>query len=277
MCRHIAYLGQPHSLARLLIEPAHGLLAQARAPRLQDPGTGSVNADGFGIGWYPPTGPAHPARYRRAVPIWADANLPDLTRAIHAPAVLAAVRCATPGTSHEESAAAPYAHGRWLFSHNGAIDDWQRLPAGLGLRLDAEPLLDLPARCDSALLWLLVRQRLTAGEPPGGALSAVVRAVAAVRPRARLTLLLTDGRSIAAVRHGPSLWCRTAPGEVLVASEPTDDADATRTDWTEVPDRSLLLATRGTDTTVPLRERKSPRHDHHVHHVHHVHAEPLHT
>ncbi|MGP3968390.1 ergothioneine biosynthesis protein EgtC [Streptomyces sp. 6N223] len=261
MCRHLAYLGPVRGLDRLLTEPPHGLLAQARTPRLVEPGAGAVSADGFGVGWYPPAPDAAPARYRRAVPIWGDANLPDLARTIRSRAVLAAVRCATTGTSREESAAAPFALGRWLFSHNGAVDDWRRLPADLGLRLDAEALLGVQARCDAALLWLLIGRRLTAGEPPGEALAAVVRAVAAVRPRARLTLLLTDGRSIAATRHGPSLYYRTAPGEVLVASEPTDHA----TDWSEVPQRCLLLATRGTATTVPLRER-TPRHDVRLHH-----------
>jgi gamma-glutamyl hercynylcysteine S-oxide hydrolase len=202
------------------------------------------------------------------VPIWADANLPDLARTIRSRAVLAAVRCATTGTSHEESAAAPFALGRWLFSHNGAIDDWQRLPADLGLRLDTEALLSgVAARCDAALLWLLVGRRLTAGQPPDRALAAVVRAVAAVRPGARLTLLLTDGRSITATRHGPSLHYRTAPGEVLVASEPTDQSPH----WEEVPQHSLLLATRGTATTVPPHElhERTPRDD-----LRH-HAEPL--
>ncbi|MGP4109936.1 class II glutamine amidotransferase [Streptomyces sp. 4N509B] len=300
MCRHLAYLGPSRSLARLLLKPAHGLLSQAWAPRLMEPLAGgrAVNADGFGIGWYPPVpdtdAAGRPARYRRAVPVWTDANLPDLARAIHTPAVLAAVRCATPGTGHEESAAAPFARGRWLFSHNGSVEDWARLPGDLGLRLGADTLLGLAARSDSAVVWLLLGERLAAGEPAGGALAAVARSVLAVRPTARLTLLLTDGRSVAAVRHGPSLWVRTAPGEVLVASEPTDappDAppeelpDAPHDafpggrprarvlgDWTEVPDRSLLLATRGTATTVPLRER-TPPHDRHRP----VDAEPFHA
>src|SRR5207302_1117196 len=67
--RHRASAGPPASLRSVLIDPPHGLYRQAWAPRRQRHGT--VNADGFGVGWYAPDDP-DPARYRRAVPIWGD-------------------------------------------------------------------------------------------------------------------------------------------------------------------------------------------------------------
>lgn len=254
MCRHLAYLGPPRTLAELLTQPPGGLYRQAWAPRRQRRGT--VNADGFGIGWYP-AGPGEPpARYRRDVPIWADDNLPDLARAIRCGAVLAAVRCATPGTSHEASAAAPFGSGRWLFSHNGAVPDWTTLPAEAGTALAPAELLGLEARSDSALLWAMVGKRLRGGEPPAGALAAVARHTAAARPGARLTMLLTDGHTIAATRHGETLWYRTAPGEVLIASEPDDTSG-----WREVPGGSLLLATPGRVSVAPLRSAQGSGRD----------------
>lgn len=263
MCRHLAYLGPPVPLARLLTEPPGGLYQQSWAPRRQRYGT--VNADGFGIGWYPAADGAEPARYRRAVPIWADANLPDLARTISSGAVLAAVRSATAGTSQDAPAAAPFRSGGWLFSHNGAVRDWTGLPAdtGTGTGLTAADLLGLEAHCDSALLWAMVHQRLRAGESAGEALATVTRRTADARPDARLNLLLTDGRVIAATRRGDTLWYRTGPGEVLVASEPDDDRD----DWREVPEESLLLATPGRVSTTPLRapaprESPHPMNDH---------------
>ncbi len=77
MCRHLAYLGPPASLRSLLIDPPHSLYRQAWAPRLQRHGT--VNADGFGVGWYADGDPV-PARYRRGAPIWGDPSLPDIAR-----------------------------------------------------------------------------------------------------------------------------------------------------------------------------------------------------
>ena len=50
MCRHLAYLGPPASIAALLTGPPYGLGRQAWAPRRQSHGT--MNVDGFGIGWY---------------------------------------------------------------------------------------------------------------------------------------------------------------------------------------------------------------------------------
>ncbi|WP_165985996.1 ergothioneine biosynthesis protein EgtC [Streptomyces sp. YIM 98790] len=263
MCRHLAYLGPPRSLAELITGPPYGLYRQSWAPRRQRHGT--VNADGFGIGWYPgprpgptaPDGPPPaPARYRRSVPIWADINLPDLARAVHSSAVLAAVRSATPGTSQDEAAAAPYAAGRWLFSHNGAVDRWPGLPADTDWPLTPATLLSLEARCDSALLWAMTLGLLRDGTPPGDALAAVVRATAAVRPDARLNLLLTDGRTIAATRCGDTLWWRTGTGPsgdaVLVASEPDSD---TPEGWQEVPEGSLLLAGPSGTQVQPLTAR----------------------
>jgi len=245
VCRHLAYLGPQSSLARLLAEPEHSLYRQSWAPRMQRHGT--VNADGFGFGWYParasgdaaedgPGESVEPVRYRRAVPIWADGNFAELAADIRSGAVLAAVRCATAGTSLDEAAAAPFREGRWLFSHNGAVPDWTRLPTP---GLDAADLLGLDARSDSAVLWAMIAKRLRRREPAAGALASVVRDCADARPDARLNLLLTDGRTITATRHGDTLWYRAQPGQVVVASEPSDDVD----NWCEVPEGSVLVAT----------------------------------
>jgi dimethylhistidine N-methyltransferase/ergothioneine biosynthesis protein EgtC len=253
MCRHLLYLGRPVTLAEVLTDPQHSLYRQSWAPRRQRYGT--VNADGFGVGWYPPGDPHRPARYRRAVPIWADANLPDLARTVRSGAVLAAVRCATADTSLAEGAAAPLRDGRWLFSHNGAIQDWRNLPAEADLGLEAADLLSLESASDTALLWAALGVRLRRGEPAGQALGALVAQVARVRPQARLTTLLTDGRTVAATRHGDTLWYRHDPHGLLIASEPHDDDQDSGGDvgeWIEIPEHSLVHADPTGITITPL-------------------------
>ena len=96
MCRHLAYLGPAGHAGRAALDPPHGLDRQAGQPRPAAHGT--VNADGFGVGWYA-AGDPEPARYRRAGPIWADRSFADLARVTRTRRVLAAVRSATPGSA----------------------------------------------------------------------------------------------------------------------------------------------------------------------------------
>ena len=242
MCRHLAYVGPEVSLKSLLIDPPYGLYRQAWAPRMQRHGT--VNADGFGIGWYASGDPV-PARYRRAVPIWGDPSLPDLARVTRSSAVLAAVRDATVGTALGEAAAAPFASGSWLFSHNGLLAGW---PASTARLARVEPLLALEAMTDSAFLWALVVERLRSGTAPDIALAATIDAVEAAGGTGRFNFLLTDGRTIVATTAGDTLWYRRADDGVTVASEPCDDEPG----WTEVPDRQLLAAAPSQVTVRPL-------------------------
>lgn len=239
MCRHIAYVGgEEVSLGQVLIEPPRSLYRQSWAPRHQRYGT--VNADGFGVGWYAVGDPA-PARYRRDGPVWADPSFADIARVVRSHALLAAVRDITEGCAADEAATAPFAAGRWLFSHNGAVDGWPKSVAGTAATLPTEELLNLDARCDSALVWAHALNRLRAGADSGDALVATVSAFAAAAPASRLNLLLTDGRCIAATVWGDTLWYLhdpNAPGRHLtVASEPYDDDPR----WSEVPDHTLLV------------------------------------
>ncbi|MET9960771.1 ergothioneine biosynthesis protein EgtC [Streptomyces sp. NPDC006326] len=249
MCRHLAYIGPEVPLGRLLIEPEHSIVRQAWEPRRQRHGT--VNADGFGVGWYAEGDPV-PARYRRPGPIWGDLNFADLVRVVRSSAALAAVRDATLFTADGEAAAAPFAAGPWLFSHNGAVRDWPRAVAGLAAALPAEELLSLTATTDSALIWALVLHRLRRGDDLGTALAEPVRELSGAAPGSRLNLLLTDGAGIAATAWGDSLWYLVdAPGRrTVVASEPYDDDPR----WCEVPDRTLLTADRTRVDLTPLKE-----------------------
>jgi glutamine amidotransferase len=228
VCRHLAYLGPPASLGSLLIDPPHSLYRQAWAPRRQRYGT--VNADGFGIGWYAGSDPV-PARYRRGEPIWGDPSFPDIARVISSGALLAAVRSATPGTASGPEAAAPFGSGPWLFSHNGVARGWRdwgeaaflswtapsSAPGGPGTggapgqaaTGGAPGLLScLEALSDAALLWALTWQRLRAGLPLDAALAGTIAAVEGAGGTGRLNLLLTDGRSVAATAYGDTLWYR---------------------------------------------------------------------
>ncbi|GAA4736933.1 ergothioneine biosynthesis protein EgtC [Phytohabitans rumicis] len=234
MCRHLAYLGPPVSLAALLLDPPHGLLRQSWAPRDMR-GGGTINADGFGVGWFTPHGPV---RYRRASPMWSDPGFAELARVVKTKATLAAVRSATVGMPVAEGACAPFGEGDWLFSHNGVVKGWPHSVAKLAERLPVTDLLTLEAPTDAALLWALVRHRLRGGADPAAALATTVAEVTAAAPGSRLNLLLTGGRRAYATTAGHSLSIQARTGAVTIASEPSDDDPA----WQTVPDRRLLVA-----------------------------------
>ncbi|SEP67019.1 glutamine amidotransferase [Streptomyces sp. yr375] len=248
MCRHLAFLGPEEPLGRLLVEPPHSLYRQSWAPRRQRYGT--VNADGFGVGWYAEGDPV-PARYRRAGPIWADLSFADLARVVRSRALLAAVRDATLAGADAEAAAAPFAAGPWLFSHNGAVAGWPRSLEPLTGTLPAAELLSMEARNDSAFVWALVLARLRGGDAEGQALADTVLEVAAAAPGSRLNLLLTNGETITASAWGDTLWYLAGPGlRTVVASEPYDDDPH----WQEVPDHTLLTASRSDVLLTPLKD-----------------------
>jgi len=246
VCRHLGYLGPPIPLSAMLFDPPHSLAHQSWAPRDMRRG-GTINADGFGVAWYPDG--CDPVRYRRESPLWTDLDLPALARATTARAIVAAVRSATVGMPVVATAAAPFLEGRWLFSHNGVVAGWPDSVAPLAARLPTRDLLTLDAPTDAALLWALVRHRLREGADPVKAVQDTVVEVRAAAPGSRLNLMLTDGTVLVATTLGHALSVRAGTGAVLVSSEPLDDDPA----WRPVPDGKLVVATPSTVDIDELR------------------------
>ena len=219
MCRHLAWVGRPRSLASLVLDPEHGLLVQSYAPRRQR--HGRVNADGWGVGFFAP-GQKHPARWRSARPLWGDASFASVAPVVSSTCVLAAVRSATVGMPIEETAAAPFLAGDWLVSHNGRVLG-DAVPAAAGAE----------STCDSALL--------TAYLAAVGVerMAEVVLEIGARDPDARLNLLAVDGQQAIATTWGDTLSVLQDRDGVVLASEPYDDDPR----WVDLPDRTFVRVT----------------------------------
>ncbi len=247
MCRHVGWLGQPRSVASLVLDPPFGLLRQSYAPRRQM--RGLMNADGWGVGFYPaetpgrphtaglgdlpadPVARAEPARWRSARPLWGDASFASVAPALRSTCILAAVRSATVGMPIEESAAAPFALRRWLLSHNGRVDRDV---------LKADRIAE--SACDSA--WLAAEVFAVGPDRLGE----VIVDIAHRDPAAVLNVLVTDGRRILATTWGDTLSYRIESTGVVVASEPIDDEPG----WVDVPDRRLVTLADGRVTVTEL-------------------------
>ncbi|MEV6443724.1 ergothioneine biosynthesis protein EgtC [Amycolatopsis sp. NPDC051716] len=272
MCRHIGYLGEPLSPAEVLFRAPHSLLVQSYAPADMR-GGGSVNADGFGLGWYPGPG-SPPLRHRRSTPLWTDETLPPLAAAVTSGAFVAAVRNGTTGLPVTEAAAAPFTAGRWLFSHNGVVRGFPGSLAELAKTLPVTELLTLEAPTDSVVLWALLRARLATGEDPLTAVAALTAAVEAAAPGSRLNFLLTDGETligttwthalsvletpagsvVPGLRPGPGAPPPGTPGSnVWLASEPLDGDPR----WRPVPDHHAVRATAAGVDLLPLTQELS--------------------
>jgi glutamine amidotransferase len=240
MCRLAAYLGPPRTLDALFVHAPHSLYHQAYAPK--DQASGSVNADGFGVGWFDLDRRPEPALHKSARSIWADRSFASFSGLVASGAAVAVVRGATAPAPVEDSGAQPFAIGRWLFAHNGAVEEFRtgvstRLRRTLTERRDAEIL----SASDSEILFALILDRLDAGTDPAEAVAATVRQVADAEG-GRLNLLLTDGHRLIATRWGDALSVLDDGDSLHVASEPFDDDPL----WASVPDRHLLDATAST-------------------------------
>ena len=250
MCRHLAWLGEPVTLASLVLDAPHSLLRQSFAPQHQTHGV--VNADGFGVGWYVDSRD-EPVRYRRAQPIWGDASFASLAPTISSGCLLGAVRDATPGfAASDESSTAPFLHERWLFSHVGSLNDWpQARKALLDRGLDTP---EAAAPLDSALLFGVAVSAWTAGASLGEGLAETIAAAQDVGG-GRMSFMASDGEQLAATSCGDPLFCHESAEGIVLASEPLDGSDA----WRRLPPDCLVEAGRDGIRTTVLDSRTEPR------------------
>ena len=227
MCRHLGWLGEPVSVASLMLEPPSGLLVQSYAPRRQKHGL--MNADGWGVGFFDGS---VPRRWRSASPLWGDPSFASVAPALSSGCVVAAVRSASVNMPVEASASAPFTDGSWLLSHNGIVDR-----AVLPTSRSAE------STNDSALLAALIFDRGL------DRLGETIVEVADSDPNARLNIVAANGSRMLATTWGDTLSVLRRPDGVVVASEPYDDDPA----WQEVPDRHLVDVSGTELTLTPLR------------------------
>lgn len=215
MCRHLGWLGEPRSVASLVLDPPCGLLVQSYAPRHQKHGL--MNADGWGVGFFDDDRVAR--RWRSAAPLWGDASFASVAPALRSGCVVAAVRSASVGMPIESSASAPFSDGRWLLSHNGLVD-----------RAVLPPSPVAESTNDSALLAALIFERGL------DALGDTIAEVAAADSNARLNILAGNGSQLRATTWGDTLFALRRDDGVVLASEPFDDDPG----WQEIPDRHLV-------------------------------------
>ena len=251
MCRWIAYRGETVPLERYVTEPTHSLVVQS-LKALES--SGSTNGDGFGLGWYGER--EEPGVYREVRPAWSDENLRHLCRHIHSPLFFAHVRAST-GTPITRPNCHPFAHGRWMFMHNGQIGDWSLIRRSVEALIPDEFYKSRNGTTDSEAVFLAILGAGADTDPIGATdrtLATLRNLVAAsgTHEPLRFTAALSDGRELYAFRYANSttsnsLYYRETEGSVVVVSEPLDRQPG---NWKPVPPNHLIAARPGSPVSV---------------------------
>lgn len=251
MCRHAAYIGPPVTLEQFLLRPSHGLLKQSYRPKEMNSAT--VNADGFGFGWYLEDGTLR--QYNNPAPIWSDPNIVQLGPALKSGVWLANVRSATIPCIPTLVNTPPYGIGHLLFSHNGFIDDFARsVRTKFRGYLYPEIEAEIKGNTDSEYLFALIRQMLMENKD---ILEVFERLFTKVRTwmeggSGSFNFLMTDGERIFATRYSighdaPSLYLgrddNSFSGGWFIASEPFSDCG----EWSPVDKCQVIILSAGSE------------------------------
>jgi glutamine amidotransferase len=189
---------------------------------------------GWGIGWYVD---GRPVLRRGVLPAHADDGFAHAAAAARSTVVLAHVRDASIGGVTAANTH-PFQHGRWLFAHNGTVARYKKVHAvrdAILAEVDADLRGELAGETDSERLFLVFLSRLRARARLDRATLAQVRRALAETTAvvvsiadghgdgpSTLNFLVSDGRLLAASRHGKTLHLATDAGPrhaFAVASE----------------------------------------------------------
>ncbi|MDH6519089.1 putative glutamine amidotransferase [Streptomyces sp. SAI-208] len=275
MCRWIAYSGTPVLLSHVLFEPRHNLIDQSLHSRM---GVETTNGDGFGIGWYAQD-LTTPAVLRDVGPAWNNRNLQEVAHHVSSGLFFAHIR-ATTGTAVQQTNCHPFRWDRWLWMHNGMINEFHRLRRDLALAVDPALYPEMEGSTDSELMFYLSLTFGLTEDPPG----AVARMAGLVEETGRrhgvphplqMTVALSDGARLWAFRyssegasrslfystrveslralHPDTAFLREVGDETrLVVSEPLGDLPGA---WNEVPESSYGVVQPGEDVLHPFKPR----------------------
>ena len=208
MCRWLAYTGAPILLRDVLYEGPNSLVGQSLHSRL---GAEPTNGDGFGVGWYGAVDT--PGIFHSTEPAWNDQNLLELAGHISSPLFFTHIRAAI-GSAVQQTNCHPFRHNRWLFMHNGYLNQFATLKRDLMFAVDPSLYSEVKGQTDTEALFYLA---LTFGLEDNP-IEAVERAIGFVEAVAEQhgvpnpfqgTIATSDGESIWAFRYSSERKSRT--------------------------------------------------------------------
>lgn len=200
MCRWLAYSGAPIYLDEAVLKAEHSLIDQSLHAR---EGATETNGDGFGVGWYGERD--MPGVYKDIRPAWNDANLRALATQIESHLFFVHLRAAT-GTAIQRTNCHPFQYRNWLFVHNGAVREFEKVKRDLVFAVAPELFNEIKGSSDSEILFYLALTFGMAEDVAGG----VARMVGFVEQVGRkhgvehplqMTLGISDGERLHGFRY----------------------------------------------------------------------------
>jgi predicted glutamine amidotransferase len=174
----------------------------------------------------------------------------------------------------------PFKHGKWLFQHNGYIDQWPRLRRDLTMAVAPELYPCIEGSTDSEVMFYLALTFGLADDPIGGLermagfVEATGQRVGVAEPL-QMTIGLSDGERVYAARYASgaeanTLFVSTSVADLrallppeqrfrhfsdearVVVSEPLIDLPGV---WQEIAPGTALIVQDGPDDEVPFKPR----------------------
>ncbi|MDX1401940.1 MAG: class II glutamine amidotransferase [Kiloniellales bacterium] len=272
MCRLLVYRGREILMSDLLTRTEQSLIRQSyKAMEREEP----LNGDGFGVGWYDREIDATPCVFTSVRPAWSNRNLHRLAEKVRSTCFFAHVRAASSGMSVSEANCHPFQYGRFLWMHNGRIEDFNRIKRTLRQDLADEYYNFIQGTTDSEHIFALFLNNLGSrindysGNDLADAIDVTIKqlnewaAHVGLEERCFFNFALTDGDYVVITRYTTRTDAKPEtlyvtrgsrfervgntyrmsrdderPEALIVASEPlTTD----RSDWESVPRNHALV------------------------------------
>jgi predicted glutamine amidotransferase len=170
MCRLACLRGLPVRLDTLLYSPGRSLIDQSLQSQL---GAEPTNGDGFGVGWYDDS--PRPGVFKSIEPAWNDRNLRELAQHTTSRLFIAHLR-AVIGSAVQQTNCHPFRHDRWLFAHNGAINEFAKIKRDIAFAVDESLYPEIVGQTDTEHLFYLALTLGLEEDPP----EAIARALGLV-------------------------------------------------------------------------------------------------
>ncbi len=269
MCRFAAYLGKPLLMNEVITKPRDSLIKQSSAALESDI---SINADGFGIGWYNLEVSEIPAVFVSVSPAWNDVNLKNITHQIVSKCFFGHVRAAAEGGVGPFNCH-PFHYRKYMLMHNGGIGGFKKIKLDIFNLLDETYFYNIKGTTDSETmfaLWLTFFHRTKRDH--AGMISAWRETLATIRSlqekhnikeSSYINSLVTDGTQIVGVRyssypdqcltlhyvygddfihtkegvHMINAHCKTKPNAIVIASE---KLTMHKHEWDDVPPQHII-------------------------------------